>query len=174
MKKKILMMTMVFGFFSSHAFAESPDILPGLWEHHMEISSKSGVIEQALEQQKKMMESMPPEQRKMMEAMMAERGMQMDMSNRSVKSCLTQEEINNLSITKVEEGCTQQAKQVAKNRYSITVSCPSQNMSGKGEYTVESKRTFSGQMVMNVNMQGKADIITSKIKGKWLAADCTK
>ena len=165
-------MSVVLSALSVTALAEAPDIRPGLWEHTVDMTSKSGRIDQAMEQQKKMMESMPPEQRKMMEAMMSERGIKMDLGQRSIQSCLTQEQIDNLHIAKVEEGCTQTTKKTAKNRYSISLSCPNDNMKGEGEYIIANEKSFSGSMVMDVNMHGQSDTITSKMKGKWISAEC--
>lgn len=156
----------------SSAYSQAPDILPGLWENTVNMSSKSGRIEQAMEAQKQMMASMPAEQRKMMEDMMKQRGMDFDIGNRTMKSCLTEKDINEMSIGAVEDGCKQEVTRESSSKFSVMISCPDDNVEGKGEYTIQNNKQYSGKMVMDINMMGQPDTITTEISAKWLGADC--
>jgi len=150
----------------------APDILPGLWENKIEMSSKSGKIEQAMAQAQQMLASMPPEQRKMMEDMMAKQGVNMDFANRIVQTCITQERINKFDLSETEEGCEQTFEEKNKNHYSLTLECPQKNMSGRGDFVINNNKSYASTIVLDVNMNGQADTMTLKQQGTWLATDC--
>lgn len=157
---------------SSNALAQSPDILPGLWENQIEMSSKSGQIEAALAAAKQALANMPPEMRKMTEDMMAQRGIKMDFGNASVQTCITKEDIDNFDFGGADDDCTQSFDKTSANTYALTVSCPDQNAEGKGEFVINSNKQYTGTSQMDLNMQGQADTITTKVTGTWLSADC--
>ena len=152
--------------------AAAPDILPGLWENKIEVKSESGRFEQAMEQAKQMLESMPPEQQQMMKEMMAKQGVNFDFASRAIQTCLTQKQIDNFAITETNDDCRQVFKEKSKNHYTLSMQCEEQNMSGEGEYIVKDNKHYSGTMVMNMDMNGQQDIMTMKQDGTWKSDDC--
>src|SRR5690606_11414730 len=73
----------------SAASAQSLSIKPGLWEHTMAMKSETGQLEQALEQARQMLATMPAEQRAMMENMLKSQGIDFDFANQSFQNCVT-------------------------------------------------------------------------------------
>jgi len=120
---------------------------PGLWEHTYSITSESGQLEQAMEQAKAMMESLPPEQRKMVEDMMASQGISMDFANNTLRVCITEAQAQR-----------NQLPQFGDN------SCDQEIVSSSDER--------NGDMVINTTMNGQPEKLTATTKGKWISADC--
>lgn len=149
-----------------------PDILPGLWETKVEMSSESGQFEQAMAQAQQMLESMPPEQQEMMKEMMAGRGMAFNLADRTFETCITQADIEQFDIAETEEGCTQSFEETEEDHFRITIQCDDNGTSGEGEYIVNSDKSYTGTMVMQVDMNGQQDTMTMEQEGRWLSSDC--
>jgi len=152
--------------------AEAPDILPGLWENKIAVSSESGQIEQALEQAQLMMQSLPPEQQQMVKDMMAKQGVSFDWANRSIKTCMTKEMIDNFAIAQTDDECSQSFEETSKNHYKMTMECPDQDMNGSGDYVIHSNKSYTGTIIMDVNMNGAQDKMTMQQEGTWIGEDC--
>ena len=166
----------ILGFIASIIITPSlfaaPDILPGLWENKVDVSSKSGQFEQAMAQAQQMLANMPPEQRKMMEDMMAKQGVNMDFANRTVKTCITQARIDKFDIAETEEGCEQSFEEKSKNHYTLKMQCSKNKLSGQGEFVINNNKSYSGTIIMDMNTNGRQDTLTLKQQGTWLNADC--
>lgn len=158
--------------FTATGAIAGPDILPGLWENKIELTSKSGQIEAALEQAEALLASMPPEQQKMMKDMMAKQGVNFDFANRTLQSCLTKEQISNFELAETREGCTQSFEETSKNHFALKLSCQDQSMSGQGEWIIQDQKHYSGTIVMDVNMNGQQDVMTMKQVGEWKSSNC--
>lgn len=152
--------------------AAGPDILPGLWENKIDVKSESGQFEQAMEQAKQMLESMPPEQQKMVRDMMAKQGVNFDLASRTIEACLTQAQIDTFAIAETDKDCRQNFTEKSKNHYTMTVQCDHQNLSGEGEYIIKDNKHYAGTMVMNININGQQDTMTMKQDGTWKSSDC--
>jgi hypothetical protein len=158
------------------AAAQAPvKLRAGLWEQSMQVSSQGGQIEAAMKEAQAAMANMPPEQRKMMEQMMAARGMSVDIPGRSVRVCMTAEDVARDSLPPPQDGCTQSARRTG-NTWNISFQCPARDgqppSSGTGTVTLESPTAYSGQFVVNTAIDGKRDKVTMTSKGRWLGADC--
>lgn len=164
------------GLLAAHLFAATahaaPDILPGLWETKVDVSSKSGQFEQAMEQAQQMLANLPPEQQEMMKEMMASRGVFFDLANRTMQTCLTQAAIDRFDVAQTAEGCTQRLDEKDQNHFVMTMKCDDKGMSGEGEFVVNSDKSYTGTMVMNVDMNGQPDALTMNQEGRWLSSDC--
>ena len=170
--KRTLCTGLMMALFLAPAISAAPDILPGLWENKVEVSSASGMSEQQLAEARKMMEGLPPEQQEMMKNMMARRGVSFDFGSSTIQTCLTQERIDRFDIAKTDERCTQSFEEKSDNHYTVTMKCDNQNMSGHGDYIIEDEKNYTGTTVMDVNINGQQDTITMKQEGRWLASDC--
>lgn len=156
---------------SNWALAAGPNILPGLWENKIEMSSKSGQIEAALEQAKAMLEAMPPAQQQMMKDMMVKRGVNFDFGNSTAQSCLTQEQIDDFSLTNDDNNCTHTVEEVSSSHYEMDLQC-NQGMTGTGEFFITNNKSYTGNIVMDIDMGGQKDTMTMKQVGTWLSSDC--
>ena len=177
MQLRTLLIGLIFSLTFTSLANAAPDILPGLWENSVKMSTESGQLEAAMQQQMKMMEqqlaNMPAEQRKMMEDMMKQQmGGSMNPFDRTVQTCLTQTEIDNFEIAKTEDGCEQNFEEKSKNHFVFSMKCPSQNMAGQGDFHVQDKKHYNGTIVMEGNINGQQEKMTLKQTGTWLAADC--
>lgn len=150
----------------------APDILPGLWESSVEVSSASGQYEQAMAEAQKMLAELPAEQREMMEQMMASRGIHFDLASRTVQTCLTQDAIDDMDIAQTRDGCTQSVEEESPDRYVMTLQCDDAETSGEGEFVVHDDKHYTGTIVMQTAMNGQADTLTMKQEGRWLDSDC--
>lgn len=150
-----------------------PELQPGLWEHSFEIESQSGQIEAALEQAKKMLESLPPEQREMIESQMAAQGINMDLSSYTTQVCITEDQASRNQFPQPSENCTQSVLEQSENLFRMSFSCDGDPpTSGEGEMRLLSDKEYQGKMTMNTTMNGQAENIVASQIGNWLSADC--
>ncbi len=168
---KIIAVGILINLSSGVAFAAAPEILPGLWENKIEVSSKSGQIESAINQAMAMLEAMPPEQQKMMKDMMAKRGVNFDFANRIAKTCLTQEQINNFQLSQSNDDCSQTVEETSKGHFKMTLQCK-QSGSGEGEYIIKNNKSFTGKTILDVDIDGQIDTMTMSQIGTWISEDC--
>lgn len=147
---------------------------PGLWEHTYSITSESGQLEQAMEQAKAMMESLPPEQRKMVEDMMASQGISMDFANNTLRVCITEAQAQRNQLPQFgDNSCDQEIVSESDERFTVKFNCPT-NPPSSGESTVHiiDSKAYNGDMVINTTMNGQPEKLTATTKGKWISADC--
>lgn len=150
----------------------APKIAPGLWELTVAVKSQSGQLEAAMEQARAAMANMPPEQREMMEKMMESRGVKMDFSSVTVKTCVTPEEAE-LTHLPQSDNCEQEILETSDNQVKVKFNCPGNPpSSGEGEFTLVDDKTFTGKAQFNTTMYGAPEVVDSTQTGKWLSADC--
>lgn len=149
--------------------AQSLSIKPGLWEHTMAMTSETGQLEQALEQARQMLATMPPEQRAMMENMLKGQGIDFDFANQSFQNCVAEEEatLDDFSWTEAS-GCQQQniSSEGGATRFDFTCD------NAEGSILLQSDEAYSGQSSMTMDFDGKAELVTVSHAGKWLGGDC--
>jgi len=154
------------------ALAE-PKLQPGLWEYSFDISSKSGQIEAALEQAKKMLQAMPPEQRAMIEQQMAANGISMNLDNYTARVCITPEQASRGYFPQPNDDCEQTSSGNGKDSYKVSFSCEGEPpITGEGEIRLLSEREYRGTVTLNTTMNGQAETLSADQHGQWLAADC--
>ena len=164
------------GIIIAFAFVNStnaaPKITPGLWELTVNVKSQSGKLEAAIEQAQAAMASMPPEQQAMMKQMMEARGVKLDLSGVTVKTCVTPEEAELTKIPQSDD-CEQEILQTSNNKLTVKFSCPGNPpSSGEGEFTLVNDKTFTGKAKFETTMNGAPEVLESTQEGKWLSTDC--
>ncbi|MGQ9425771.1 DUF3617 domain-containing protein [Gilvimarinus sp. F26214L] len=150
----------------------APELRPGLWEHSFKMESTSGELEAALEQARKMLESLPPEQRRMIESQMANQGISFDLENYTAKACITAEQAARREFPQPSENCQQTLEQDG-DVYKVQFHCEDNPpTSGKGELRLVSEREYQGEVTLNTTVNGQAEQLVASQHGSWLADDC--
>jgi Protein of unknown function (DUF3617) len=169
---------------------------PGLWENTFSLAGDSGKkmeamysdqMKQAMAQMKEQFAKMPPEQRKQMEAMMAQTGMkvegdamtfkngqvQVSEGKSTVKSCITQAQIDRGEMPDPDDNCKATLTQTSKNTIKSKMVCEGENSSvGESDITFHSPQHYTGSGKMTQTINGKPQMIETSMEGKWLSADC--
>lgn len=172
------------------------DMKPGLWQNNIKMVGDGAAQMQSLqgeqmktiiEGMKKQMATMPPEQRKQMEQYMAQSGMKVEgdgmtfengnvtvtPTSSSVKSCITQADIDRGEMQNDSDECKSTLKQISKNRFKSTQVCSGDASStSEAEVVFHSPKHYTGKGYMNQSMNGKAHKIEVELEGTWLASDC--
>ncbi len=174
MNKTILVSSIISTlFFSASGFCEFPDISPGLWEHKVDISSQSGAAEAAMAQAQQMLDNLPPDQQAMVKEMMAKQGIGLGLKGRTYQVCLTKADIEQGKLPKADDECQQNITKQSSNTYKMTMQCSGNPPTkGEGTFIVKNDKSFSGKIIMNVNVNGQADTMTMTQEGRWLKNDC--
>ncbi len=158
------------------ASAWSQKLAPGLWEQSMTMKSASGQIEQQMSQMQREMAKLPPDQRKMMEQMMGSRGVGMGAGPgqpTTVRVCVTPEQAARDELPQHDGRCKQTTLERSGNKLRFRFACSGEPpTSGEGEYTFESSKAHSGNVVINTAVQGRPERMEMQTRGRWLAADC--
>lgn len=154
--------------------AWSQKLTPGLWEQSMTMKSQSGRIEQGLAQMQREIAKLPPDQRKMMEQMMAGKGVGMGVGQpNAVRICITPEQAARDEMPQHDGRCKQTAMERSGNTVRFKFSCAGDPpTSGEGDYTIESSKAHSGNVVVNTAVQGQPERMEMQTRGRWIAADC--
>lgn len=151
------------------AFSQEIPVKPGLWEHHMDITSESGRIEAALELARTQMALLPPAQRKMVEDTIRQQGLKVDFANQVFQNCITEEEARTGMFSFAQDGGCQQTN--IKNEGATThidFICAQ----GQGELTLENGVEYTGTSSMTLNFAGVVENATATHSGRWLGASC--
>lgn len=172
------------------------DMTAGLWENKMtwdgegmkELQAlQTEEMKAALAQMKEQLANLPPEQREQMEAIMAQSGLamkddglsfnndqvQVSASGSTVKSCITQAEIDRGGFPDNAEGCKSSIQKISANRFKATFVCAGAEQStGESEVTFHSPKHYSGNGKMTAQFEGKPRLMTFKMEGTWLGSDC--
>jgi len=172
------------------------DMKPGLWQNKMSIlgdgaaqmqSMQQEQMKQAMNEMKKQFANMPPEQRKQMEAYMKQAGMSVDGENLSfdnkkvsvsptgttVKSCVTQADIDRGEMAEKSENCTNNLKQLSKTHFKSTQVCTGDHPSTmEAEVEFDSPKHYTGKGRMNQTVAGKSHVVEVAMEGTWLGSDC--
>lgn len=163
------------------AWAAGPVLKPGLWEHEVQVRSRSGQAEAAMAQMRKQLEGMPPAQRQQFEAMLAQQGMQLGGSSgkanvQSFRVCLTREQAEQGEIAPPEEGCTQEVLERSAKRMKLRFNCVATGdrpaSKGEGEITVVSDSAYTGKSVLETAVNGKPEQLQLDQSARWVAGDC--
>lgn len=158
---------------SNISWAEAPDIRTGWWKYQVETKTASGQLEAAIEQAKAALANMPPEQKAMMEQMMKGRGMDFDLQNQSFETCIDEDDVKRMEMPKPDENCTQAFKQVAKNKYRLTMSCNGNPPTkGTGDFEIIDRKTFKGIIQMETSINGQPEKMTMVQNGSWVSDAC--
>jgi hypothetical protein len=145
----------------------------GLWEYRITLKSGSGRMEGAMAQMQQELAKMPPEQRKMMEQMMASQGMGIGGGANAVRLCISKEQAERDEMPTGDDKCRPTSLTRSGNTLRFAFVCEGEPPTqGKGSYTFQGGRAFSGQTVMDTVVDGKPERIESQIQGRWLGADC--
>lgn len=157
---------------ASSAFAQ-PELEAGLWKYSFDIESKSGQIEAAMEQAKKMLDSLPPEQRQMIEQQMASRGIGLDLESYSAQTCITPEQAQARQFPQPNDNCSQSVIEQSDNVYRMRFTCEGNPpTSGEGEIRLISDKEYKGKVTIETEMNGQPEEIVAHQSGTWVAADC--
>ncbi|MEP7298838.1 MAG: DUF3617 domain-containing protein [Burkholderiales bacterium] len=171
MQVKPLLCAAAMAFVSFSASAQTQ--APGLWEHSFTMKSDDPKVDAAMAQMQKQMAAMPPEQRKQMEAAMAGRGIKLGAGGTSVQVCITKEQAAKPPEARMSSGhCTQKDMQRSGNTMKFKFECTQPPSTGEGEMTFISDKAYSGKTLVTSQREGKSQLMTMEMQGKWLASDC--
>lgn len=191
MKNPLLLLVVVISAAVLPAQAEpiKVDMKAGLWENTMKWDAGSAKEMQAMQtdQMKERYANMPVEDRQQIEAIMAQSGMEfkedgftvnndqikISSSGSTVKSCITQAEIDRGELPDNVEGCTSTLKKISATRFTSTHVCEGESQSrGQTDITFHSPKHYTGVGKMTQVLNGKAHNMSFKMEGKWLSGDC--
>lgn len=149
------------------AGAEKLNVKVGLWEI-TSISHFSGMPPLP----KEVLDKMTPQQRADMEAKI--KAATAEEPEPEVSSeCITQDDLEKPFNSANSEDCTQTIVRTTRNSQEIRLVCNGKTK-GTGTFKVTSPtpETMTGDLDLKVGEGASAMTITSKIKGRWLGADC--
>jgi hypothetical protein len=149
------------------AGAEKLNVKVGLWEI-TSISRFSGMPPLP----KEVLDKMTPQQRADMEAKIKAAAAEEPEPEVS-SECITQEDLEKPFNSANAEECTQTIVRTTRNTQEIRLVC-SGKTKGSGTFRVTSPtpETMTGNLDLKVGEGTNTMTITSKIKGRWLGADC--
>ncbi|MES2017669.1 MAG: DUF3617 domain-containing protein [Pseudomonadota bacterium] len=165
--------------------AAAQTMKPGLWEVNTKMTGQDDprMKQMRQEQQKNMAEmrkqydSMPPEQRKHMDAMMARMG-QLNMNEdggMTIKTCVTPEmaAMNRMETQHQQRhGCTDTRSPMVGGVMKVSFSCTNPKSSGEGTVRVTGNSSYTMDMTMHSEHEGKVMATAMAASGKWLSSDC--
>jgi hypothetical protein len=147
--------------------AEKLNVKVGLWEI-TSISRFSGMPPLP----KEVLDKMTPQQRADMEAKI--KAASAEEPEPEVSSeCITQEDLEKPFNSANADECTQTIVRTTRNSQEIRLAC-SGKTKGSGTFKVTSPtpETMTGDLDLKVGEGANVMTVTSKIKGRWLGADC--
>ena len=161
--------------------ALAQNIKPGLWE----MQSKMKIGGMSDEQQKQMeaaqaqmaqqMAAMPAEQRKMIESMMSKQGVNIAPGKgggMAIRMCMTKEMVERRELHAQRGNCSSKTSGISGNTMKVNFSCTDPVSSGEGTYTFDSPESYSMQMTITSQQEGKPHQMNMSSSGKWLGSDC--
>jgi hypothetical protein len=164
------------GLFIAFASQAQTHLAPGLWEQQVTMKSDNPQMEAGMAKMKEQMAAMSPEQRAMMEKMMAGKGVGVGPSGNAIRMCVTKEQSERDVPPQHDGRCSQQDVTHSGNTVKYNFSCqggaPGQAVTGHGEFTVDSSKSFTGHSVTVTTIQGKPTQMQADIVGKWIGSDC--
>lgn len=147
--------------------ADKLNVKVGLWEI-TSISRISGMP--ALP--KEVLDKMTPQQRADMEAKIKAAAAEEPEPEVS-SECITQEDLEKPFNSANAEECTQTIVRTTRNTQEIRLACTGKTKgSGMFRVTTVTPETMTGDLDLKVGEGANVMTITSKIKGRWLGADC--
>ena len=149
--------------------AQTIDVRPGLWEHHIELKSQSGRLELALEMAKTQMALLPPEQRQMVEGVIEAQGLKVDWVNQTFQNCVTEAEAASGRFKFAEDGgCTINRAEPNGLSTHVEFTCAQ----GQGSLQLANGIEYTGQSNMTLNFNGFIEQASATHSGQWLGASC--
>lgn len=146
---------------------------PGLWEFK-QTPQLDPARQAQLEQAQKAMENMPAERRAMIEQMMAQQGVSVNMAGGviTVKTCITREQAErNLAPVSQQGNCTQDSKRDG-NVIQTRFSCTDPASEGTATLTLRGNESFTNEVHIRHQRQGRTEVAQVRGEGRWLGADC--
>lgn len=149
------------------AGAEKLNVKLGLWEI-TSISRFSGMPPLP----KEVLDKMTPQQRSEMEARIKAAAAEEPEPEVS-SECITQEDLDKPFNSANAEECSQTIVRTTRNTQEIRLVC-SGKVKGSGTFriTTPTPESMTGDLDLKVGEGANAMTVTSKIKGRWLGADC--
>lgn len=164
---------------ASNAFAQPPEIKPGLWQIQMTLPGgmKGNPMAGKIEMMKSQMASLPAEQRKQMEQALAglqAQGTEFTADGMRTNQCITKEDIAKFDLmgNRGPDNCTRKSTPMPGGM-NVSMHCTQPRMDldavvkvqNENAYTFESTATMAGP-------DGKMTTQKTSGSGKWLGSDC--
>lgn len=170
LRQSARVLLLAFGLSAADVALAQPDIRPGLWE--MQIQNMQGMggmdmakMQQAMEQIKAQMASMPPEQRKMMEQHLGA-GAGFAMSDKGFRTCLTKEIIQRNEIPVNDGDCRHTIKEKSSKRMVATVQCSKPAINGNMTATFDNPKAYT--VAIKGTIQEKGRTLPYEMSMRWL------
>lgn len=146
---------------------------PGLWEFK-QTPQLDPARKAQMEQAQKAMDNMPPERRAMVEQMMGKQGVSVNMAGGviTVKICVTKEQAErNLAPVNHPGNCSQDVKR-SGNVIQTHFVCTDPASEGDSIVTLRGSDSFTNEVSIRHQRQGKTETTKVSGEGRWLGADC--
>lgn len=146
---------------------------PGLWEFK-QTPQLDPARKAQMEQAQKAMDNMPPERRAMVEQMMGKQGVSVNMAGGviTVKTCITKEQAERNQAPVAQHGnCTQDVKR-SGNVIQTHFVCTDPASEGDAIVTLRGSASFTNDVTIRHQRQGKTETTKVSGEGRWLGADC--
>lgn len=155
----------------------APPIKAGLWEITTDSQQLNGKpLPDMSAQMNEQMKRMPPEMRAQMEAQMKARGVQMTPgaggAGMAVRTCITQEMLNQNRWQKNEGHCQNTAMKQSGSTWTWKFTCTEPPGEGEGNTTFTSSEAYTSDLRMTTQRKGQPQTMTMKHRAKWVSADC--
>jgi len=158
------------------AFAQQPNIKPGLWQIDMTLPGKGADNPMAgyVALMKSQMALMAPEQRAQIEKMMAANGTELTGDGLRTKQCITQQDIDKFDVfgKKAPDSCTRKTTPVPGGM-NVNMVCTQPRMKVDAVVKAESEKSYRFESVATLpGPDGKEISQKSNGTGKWLGSAC--
>ena len=159
------------------AFAQGPQIRPGLWEETVKMKMGGGEADAAMEKMKARLATMSPEQRAAVEKMMASRGLGMapGAAPNVVRICYTKEQLARGFTPGRDTQCTRKNVSTSGNVTKYDFACTTaQNHStvGHGAITTMGDSAFEFTSESDTTSAKGTMHMSNDITGKFVSSDC--
>jgi hypothetical protein len=173
MKKSSLCTALLLTTIASTAYAETPQIKPGLWKNQVDFKTESGELEKQMKQLRQQLEQLPEAQRKMMASMMKSQGVDFDLETQTFRSCVSKARAEQGAFN-VSENNECQTTDITKQDGNtvLSFSCDGEKNTGTGTVTFYSDGSYSGESQTTADINGKQEHITMMHSGEWISSDC--
>lgn len=154
-----------------------PPIKPGLWEMTSDSQQLNGkpVPDQSA-QMAAQLKNMPPEMRQQIEAQMKAQGIQINPSAAgggiAARMCLTKDMLEQNRWQQAEGDCKSQVTSRSGNTWRWTMSCTQPPAQGEGATTFTNPESYTGEVRMTTQDNGKPQVMSMKHRARWVSADC--
>jgi hypothetical protein len=170
---KTLLALVLFPMFATAA-TDHINIKPGLWEVTTSRNSTGTPMTSEQKSQKDAaMAKMSPEMRAQVEAMQKDRKAKQGQAH-VIKSCVTQEDLNNPNFFDGGSNCTRKVLKSTSTMQEVQVSCTMGTHTSNGTIHIEAPTpvAWTGTMDTTMVVSGRDMKAQTNMSGKWLGADC--